>query len=143
MVVFNLIFSFLLIIFSEFLTYISLKKILKNYQLNGYNLIKTIILLDKKECLIIFAFLIIFNSLFYITRFEIFLYLFTLAFYFLIYFYFNKMSNEPCKNKIVFTKRFTRLLVLFLILNLTYMLIFYFVTLKTEYFYFVLINFQI
>lgn len=138
-----ILFKIILILFNFVFILLTYKHVHKNYQLNGYNITKTLgnIIINSNNAYILF-FLVIFNLL-YIISYDYFTILFAFSFACeaLILSVNLKGNKEEEKNKLVFTKRFTRFFVLFLLLNLTVLILTLFI--KEYFIYFVYINYYL
>ena len=136
--------SLIIILSLVFLLKIYLK-IFKVYQLNGYQIIKTLnFMVMSKLNIFSLVMLVIFN-LTYIIFYNNNLCLFILALLNIIIsivYIFKTEQNVNNKNNLVFTKRFSRFFILFLILNLSFLITFSFI-IKTNSIYFLYVNFYL
>lgn len=122
----------ILSLFNIFILYIFNYKLIKNYQLSGYNLNKTYQTLceNKYEYLIsfinftllVFCSMFAYNSLVYFVFKNIYLTYIGILFYFIFTYIFFRdiIKNTNKKNKLIITKRIMRFLIVFSVINFVF-----------------------
>jgi len=131
----HIFFLIFFLIINLFLSLFYFINFFKNYQLKMYFLIETLKNFKFKTLEgYLLEISIFFNVLFIFLTHTIFVYFSLLVFFALNLLMILKNKGKPQKSKLVFTKRFNRFFVLFILLNLVIFSLFVFLLFKTKYF---------
>jgi len=140
---FNIFLKSLIILLIIFYLAINYTNLYKLYQLNVYNPFKIFSEINKKNFIYELFLLLIFNLLNFTHQNLFLLMLIYVLGYELISYFINRKNFKNAKNKLIFTKRFVRFYILFLTLNLIFLVLFAFKIIIDGNIYLIFINFKL